>query len=248
MDILTFIYDPFFWALLSMFALVGAGVVVGGKKLGRYPLFGIVIVIIFGFAASNARTEDLAPHTLTSTDQVNHLNLLKQLSPDQVKALSGIYPDFRLLMLCSGRFSGADRDELVLGIWKPQDSKPNWKREVHRVGLIWTSSGWDVHIIDDELENDEEISLVFPMKWQYAFSANGFSGEIKCGLDSGIEGDPNLTYDLGDKPFFDLKEKGLSNHKLVCFATDNVYNNWDCIVYSPKEGRFRLWFQQAHAD
>jgi protein-S-isoprenylcysteine O-methyltransferase Ste14 len=30
-----------------MFALVGAGAVVGGKKLGRYPLLGIVIVIIF---------------------------------------------------------------------------------------------------------------------------------------------------------------------------------------------------------
>jgi hypothetical protein len=207
-----------------------------------------LLFIIFGFAASNARTEDPAPHTLTSTDQVNHLNLLKQLSPDQVKALSGIYPDFRILKLCSGRFSGADRDELVLGIWKPQDSKPRWKRQVHRVGLIWNPSGWEVHIIDDELKKDEEISLAFPMKWQYAFNANGFSGEIKCGLDSGIEGDPNLTYDLGDKPFFDLKEKELSNHKLVCFATDDVYNNWDCIVYSPKEGRFRLWFQQAHAD
>jgi hypothetical protein len=71
---------------------------------------------------------------------------------------------------------------------------------------------------------------------------------MKCGLGSGIEGDPNLTYNLGDKPFFDLKEKGLSNNKLVCFATDDVYNNWDCVVYSPKDGRFRLWFQQAHAD
>lgn len=207
-----------------------------------------LLFIIFGCTASNVRSEDPTLHTLTSTDQVNHLNLLKQLSLDQVKALSGSYPDFRILKLCSGRFSGADRDELVLGIWKPQDSKQWWKREVHRVGLIWNPSGWEVHIIDDELEKDEEISLAFPMKWQYAFNANGFSGEIKCGLDSGIESDPNLTYDLGDKPFFDLKEKGLSNHKLVCFATDDVYNNWDCIVYSPEEGRFRLWFQQAHAD
>jgi protein-S-isoprenylcysteine O-methyltransferase Ste14 len=48
MGTLNSIYDPFFWALLSMFALVGAGVVVGGQKLGSYPLFGIVIVIIFG--------------------------------------------------------------------------------------------------------------------------------------------------------------------------------------------------------
>ena len=207
-----------------------------------------LLFIIFGFAASNARTEETAPQTFTSADQVNHLNLLKQLSPEQVKALSGIYPDFRILKLCSGRFSGANRDELVLGIWKPQDSKSKWKHEVHRVGLIWNPGGWEVHIIDDELEKDEEIGLASPMQWQYTFNAKGFSGEIKCGLDSGIDGDPNLTYDLGDKPFFDLKEKGLTDHKLVCFATDDIYNNWDCIVYSPKDGKFRLWFQQAHAD
>ena len=48
--------------------------------------------------------------------------------------------------------------------------------------------------------------------------------------------------------FFNLKEKGLAKNKLVCFATDDVYNNWDCAVYSPKDGRFLLWFQQAHAD
>jgi len=207
-----------------------------------------LLFITLGFAASNARTEDPAPLTLTSTDQANHLTLLKQMSSEQVKALSDIYPDFRILKLCSGRFSGADRDELVSGIWKPQDSKQWWKREVHRIGLIWGPSSWEVHIIDDELEKDEEIGLAFPMIWQYAFNANGFSAEMKCGLDSGIEGDPNLTYDLGDKPFFDQKEKGLSSNKLVCFATDVVYNNWDCVVYSPKDGRFRLWFQQAQAD
>jgi hypothetical protein len=86
------------------------------------------------------------------------------------------------------------------------------------------------------------------MKWQYVFDGNGFSGELKCGIDSGIEDDPDLTHALGDKPFFDLEEAGLSNNKRVCFPTDDVYNNWDCIVYSPKDARFRLWFQQAHAD
>ena len=39
--------EPFFWALISMFGLVGAGAVVGGKKLGKYPLFGFAIVVIF---------------------------------------------------------------------------------------------------------------------------------------------------------------------------------------------------------
>ena len=44
MEILT---NVFFWALVSMFGLVGAGAVVSGKKLGRYPLFGALMVMLF---------------------------------------------------------------------------------------------------------------------------------------------------------------------------------------------------------
>ena len=39
--------DPFFWAFISMFGLVGCGAVVSGSKLGKYPLFGSTVVIIF---------------------------------------------------------------------------------------------------------------------------------------------------------------------------------------------------------
>lgn len=39
-------YEPFFWALLSMFGLVGAGGMVGSKWLGKNKLLGILIVII----------------------------------------------------------------------------------------------------------------------------------------------------------------------------------------------------------
>ncbi len=38
---MTFLNNPFFWAFISMFGLVGAGAVVSGKKLGKYPLYGI---------------------------------------------------------------------------------------------------------------------------------------------------------------------------------------------------------------
>ncbi len=86
------------------------------------------------------------------------------------------------------------------------------------------------------------------MHWQYAFSDNGFSGEMKCGIDSEFRGNSDLTHALGDVPFFDRKEKGLQNNKPVCYATSDVYNNWDCVVYSPADKRFLLWFQQAHAD
>jgi len=44
---MTFFNNPFFWAFISMFGLVGCGAVVSGTKLGRYPLFGAIMVIIF---------------------------------------------------------------------------------------------------------------------------------------------------------------------------------------------------------
>lgn len=207
-----------------------------------------ILLIILGLSAEIASSEEVTQHALTPSDQKNHAQFIRQLSSDQLKALSGIYPDFRILKICSGRFSGVDRDELVLGIWKPLESEDWWKREVHRVGLIWNGKTWEVHVIDDEIEKDKERSRSFPMQWQHTFDEKGFYGGMKCGIESEFTDHSDLTYALGDKPFFDLKGKGLLNNKPVCFATDDVYNNWDCVVYSPKDGRFRLWFQQAHAD
>jgi protein-S-isoprenylcysteine O-methyltransferase Ste14 len=44
---MTFINNPFFWAFVSMFGLLGCGAVVGGKKLGKYSLFGTMVVFLF---------------------------------------------------------------------------------------------------------------------------------------------------------------------------------------------------------
>lgn len=191
---------------------------------------------------------DSAIHTLTASDLQHHADLVKHLSDDQKRALSKAYPDFKVLKLCPGNFSGADTNEFVLGIWKPVASKDWWKREVHRVGLIWAGETWKVHNIDDELEKDEDVSHSFPMNWSYYFGHAGFSAAMECGIDTTFKNEPNLTLDLGDKPLFDLAKQGLKNHKIVCFATSDVYNNWDCVVYSAKDGRFKLWYQQAHAD
>ncbi len=210
-----------------------------------YSLF---LLIVLGFGTAHVRGEEPTPHVLTPDDQKNHSELIKRLSPEQVKAVSAVYPNFRVLRLCSGRFSGGDRDEVVLGIWQPMESKDRWKREVHRAGLIWNGKAWELHSIDDEIGKDKKISGSFPMVWQYSFGNKGFIGEMKCGIESEFGRDSNLTVDLGDKPIFDLKKNGLQNNKVVCFATSDVYNNWDCVVYSPKDSRFRLWFQQAHAD
>ena len=39
--------NPFFWAFISMFGLVGCGAVVSGSKLGKFPLFGAIVVFIY---------------------------------------------------------------------------------------------------------------------------------------------------------------------------------------------------------
>ena len=44
---MDFLKNPFFWAFISMFAIVGGPVIVSGKKMGTSRLFGFVIVAIF---------------------------------------------------------------------------------------------------------------------------------------------------------------------------------------------------------
>ncbi|HAM36129.1 MAG TPA: hypothetical protein DEB40_02635 [Elusimicrobia bacterium] len=205
----------------------------------------IFAAIMIGALPKYIEAADAMGEPLPASVQETHRKLSSQLSPKQTKALVAIFPDFRLLKLCAGRFSGGDGDELVLGIWKPMASDKRWKRDVHRVGLIRSGSRWSVHVIDDELEKDKDISRSFPMSWQYAVIEKGFVADMRCGVELGK--DPDIGV-LDDKPFFDLNEKGLLNNSPVCFSTSDTYNNWDCVVYSPKDKRFRLWFQQAHAD
>jgi hypothetical protein len=213
------------------------------------PRIGALIIIGFFILASPMKsTAQSGPKLLPASVENIHRDLVKQLSGDQVKVLSNVYPDFRILALCSGHFSGTGRSELVLAVWKPVQSEQHWKRQVHRVGLMLNKMTWEVHIIDDEIEKDVGLSRSFPMRWQYSLDDKGFVGKMKCGVESEFGKDSDLTYALGDRPFFDLKKMGLQKNKVVCFATDDAYNNWDCVVYSPKDGRFRLWYQQAHAD
>jgi hypothetical protein len=208
----------------------------------------LIALAIAGTVAVSASADAGAPRELAPADEQNHKLLMHQLSVEQIAALNAAYPGFRVLKFCSGRFSGADRDELVLGLWKPVDSKQWWKREVHRVGLIWTPKAWEVHVIDDEIEDDKNLSRSFPMNWAFSLTSAGFAAEMKCGIDGEFSEHSQLTHSLGDKPFLDLYEAGLNKNKVVCFATSDTYNNWDCLVFSSKDRRFRLWYQQAHAD
>lgn len=186
-------------------------------------------------------------HVWGKAEQKKHVELVKQLSADQIKAVSKIYPDFKVVAVCPGNFSGSGKEELVIGVWKFVESEDPWNRGIHRLGLIWNKNSWDVHNIDDELEKDDEISDAHPMLWQYEFNETGFVGDWRCGVESEFKGDSVLSMD-GNKPKFDAKKMGLEKNKPVCFASSDTYNNWDCVVYSPRDGRFRLWFQQVYAD
>jgi protein-S-isoprenylcysteine O-methyltransferase Ste14 len=44
---MPFLKDPFFWAFISMFALVGCFQIVCVEKTGRHPLYGAIIVALF---------------------------------------------------------------------------------------------------------------------------------------------------------------------------------------------------------
>jgi hypothetical protein len=212
-----------------------------------------LLAVVFGATALLASPSHLgrddanalaapSPSSLTASDLKNHRAFVQKLSPSQQQALAKVYPDFKILKLCAGSYTGSKKQEFVMGIWKPVESRDSWKSAVHRVGLIWQRNAWVVHIIDDEIEKDTAISRSSPMDWAYELTNKGFVAGMKCNVN--LAQDPQLN----TKPFFSLRSKGLQNNKTVCFASSNVYNNWDCLVFSPRDNRFRLWMQQVYAD
>lgn len=210
----------------------------------------LLLLLSLCFASPLAAGQAAPESAFPALAEKRHRELIPQLTADQQKALAKVYPGFRLVSVCPGNFSGqgsgAGVAEKVLGVWKPLPTSQAWKSPVHRVGLIWGQGHWEVHLIDEEIEKDASLSHSFPMKWQYQLDAKGFAGPTKCGVRSEFRPGSDLTGQ--DKPFFDLKQQGLARNQVICFATDDVYNNWDCLVYSPKDKRFRLWYQQVHAD
>jgi hypothetical protein len=224
-----------------------------GKNIDNMKLLHLSLAIIGTQislipAAAIATPSPQEIETLSTVLEQRHLDRLQQLSTDQIAALNQVYPGFRILTSCAGRFSRRGANELVLGIWKPVLSDPPGTRAIQRVGLIRSQQGWQVHSIDDELEQDQALSRSFPMYWQYSLSDSVFIGQMKCGIKSEFGQNSDLKYGNGNRPLFNLKKAGLQNNKVVCFSTSDVYNNWDCLVYSPKDRRFRLWYQQVYAD
>jgi hypothetical protein len=208
----------------------------------------ILSITVAANAAPTPPIEHQQTESLSTVLEQGHRDRLQQLSTAQIAALNRVYPGFRILSSCAGRFSRRGANELVLGIWTPVQPDRPGTRAVHRVGLIRSQQGWQVHAIDDEIEKDKALSRSFPMNWQYSLSDTEFIGQMKCGIESEFSQNSDLKYGNGNNPLFDLKKAGLQRNKVVCFATSDVYNNWDCLIYSPKVRRFRLWYQQVYAD
>ncbi len=206
---------------------------------------------LIGCFVSLASVTEVSAKLLPNSVQETHLNLIKQLSNDQIKVLSSRYPDFRLLKTCSGNFSGGEKKELMLGLWHAKESikkeldEDDWTQDAQIVGLLWNGSQWISHDIDGEMDEEKEH---YPNRWEYSMDSKGFHGDMNCGTELEYRKDSQLAFHYSDEPFFDLAQSRIQNHTIACFGTHDVYNNWDCVVYSPNEGRFKLWYQQAFAD
>jgi len=160
----------------------------------------------------------------------------ESLLSNQYDRLKNRYSDQRVFRTCVGRFGGLSDRDAVVGVLS--------RGVAHRLALIWDGAEWELHDIDAELKQDAGRSRSLPMRWNYSVlgdPAEDFRCDLKLGQDHriGVE---------GDKPLFERDRFGVKDNTAVCFETDDTYNNWDCAVYSPKDKRFRLWFQQAHAD
>jgi hypothetical protein len=214
-------------------------------------IIGVIALCSVCFFAEPAAAQpkpDVGLASLSIALEQGHLARVQQLSSAQVAAIETAYPGFRILSMCVGRFSGGDTDELVLWIWTPVESLRADTSAVQRVGLVWSQKRWQVHSIDDEIKKDEHLSRSFPMNWEYTLSDTEFIGSMKCGIESEFGKKSELKYGNGNRTLFSLKRARLQKSKVICFATSSIYNNWDCLVYSPKDRRFRLWFQQVYAD
>lgn len=213
------------------------------RRTGLIASIAVATLTFVSASAANITAAQLGipAHSIVSLNK----QYSKRLLPEQARVLAEDYPDFQVVDLCSGHFSGADAHELVLAVLSSARKGSRIKWNVHRIGLIRDRSKWVVHNIDKELQLDADISRSLPMHWTYALTNNDFASYFQCGLD--LKTDKQIGV-LGDKPFFDRTKLGLQENTVVCFGTSSTYNNWDCVIYSPKDDRFRLWFQQAHAD
>lgn len=172
------------------------------------------------------------------------------LSDPQRRAFDHDLPNSKVLSTCGGNFSGNSPDEMVLTLASASDTAKTKTVHVHRVGLTLSDNKWNVHSIDDELMKDASVSDSSHIEqWNHPADPEKYAQKVKCNVR--LSSDKLFSQNgkpLGRPLFFKApaSQKGLTAN--TCFSTVAEYNNWDCVAYDPKHGRFRLWYQQVFAD
>lgn len=116
---MIFLENPFFWAFVSMSALVGASLVASGSNLGRYPLFGVIVVAAFDLGRlilvlpflPQPRFEGSGWHWLAG-GVIFALGLIFCIPSLAIKPFSG--PDEKVELKTTG-FYGIARNPIYLG-------------------------------------------------------------------------------------------------------------------------------------
>lgn len=192
---------------------------------------GVLIVAVFTLCASASASE------------------IGRLDAPQRQALQRAFPDAKILSACMGNYSGNSPRELVLALASASGAADP---AISRVGMTLSNHQWTVHRIDHEMMKDAAVSDHSHIEqWIDPSEQEPEKLALKVKCDVNLHADKTFSHNgklLGRPLFFQAHAvpKGFAAN--ACFPSDTHYNNWDCIAYDPKAGRFRLWYQQVFAD
>ncbi len=206
-------------------------------------LASIFVLAVSGARASSITAEAPAPAEL----QHLHQGILKTLSAEQAMAITTQKPSLLVVTSCVVHVNDASKEERIFGAVLP-NAESQLANQLTPVGLVWEHGKWVLHFINSDIAKDkwgrDRIT------WDYKTSGGVVSAAIKCGTDPYQDAD--ISDGKGhmhlDKVKFALGKEPAKAKPAVCFGTDSTYNNWDCVLFSRKDNRFRLWYRQAMAD
>jgi hypothetical protein len=188
--------------------------------------------------ATNVAEENIA---LSSTHQI----YLKTLSKEQFAAIAAFQPGAMIASACqagSGQTPSAPR---ILGLLATGKNSPV-RADIQPVALFQEKNRWTVRSINSDIAKDAWGHD--PIDWAYSIKGTKLDVGLKCAVNPYT--DPDLSDGHGklldNKPFFPLSTGATGS--LTCFGTSDTYNNWDCVSFSAKLGRFRLWYRKVRND
>ena len=193
----------------------------------RIAMLGVALMLTAGITVSDA---------VASADLVS-------LSAEQKAQIMKFRPASQIISSCPDA-AAPDPQNRLIGLLLPE--KGFWARNLEPAALLKKTQGWAVRSVNSDIAKDPWGAD--PIPWNFSVQKDAVRADIKCRPD--IRNDPDLTdqkgHLIGKPPFFKMNPADLAS--LVCFGTSDAYNSWACVVYSSKEGRYRLWYRQEMAD